>query len=101
MEDQKAGWGPTWEFQEVHKSDYPFDAMGPPLDSDRGPILESNYGPWMDLGENFDELRGLECPQPVRLDSPPHDPLDQKLGNLGSLLVGSSQVQKEGLKRSQ
>ena len=82
-------------------SGYPSDAMGPPLGSDRGPILDLDYGPWMDLRGDFDELGGLECPQPTRLDSPPHDPPDQKLGNLGSLLVGSSQVQKGRPKRSQ
>ena len=58
-------------------SGYPFNAMGPPLGLDRGPILESNYGPWMDLGETFDELGGLECPQPARPDLPPHGPPDR------------------------
>ena len=75
--------------------------MGPLLDLDRGPIHESNYGPWADLKDNSDKLGGLECPQSARPNSPPHGPPDQKLGNLGSLLVGSCQVQKEGPKRSQ
>ena len=75
--------------------------MGPPLDLDRGPILESNYGPWADLENNSDKLGGLECPQSVRPDSPPHRPPDQRLGNLGSLLVDSNWIQKEEPKRSQ
>ena len=40
-------------------SGYPSDAMGPPLGSDRGAIIDLDYGPWMDLRGDFDELGGL------------------------------------------
>jgi hypothetical protein len=52
------------------------------------PIPGSDHGPWLDLEEYSHGSGGLEYPQFMRLDLPPHRPPDHRSENMGSLFVG-------------